>query len=922
MRHTANMGLRALSTTALLLGLVLAGCEGDNVFATGEAPGGGDPTEDSRAPEIIFPPFQDTAVVVTDAETGEEFASVEDGAGVSVGDSILVSALFTDNVGVTEVTFTGEAHRGDPQFGTDVVVRRFESKTVTFDEPQDSIIVSRFLRQQGEDREEVYIKAITTDAAGNTARDSIVVVIGGPRARFINLPTTAVVDRAFPVDVRVEDAEAVSRVVLEVTGAVETTIIHDLDPPVAVDTVRLEFFVPETATGQMQLQATVTNTAGLSSTTSIALVDLIVESETDEIPPEARVTMEAGSLLELSDVVAIRVAGRDDSQGQGIQTIGYTLVSINETTGDTLVLSESVTVDPPTINAAQSFDVVVGDLNVDRANLPDTMTFRVVGWVVDAALTPHCTASDGTGSDSDFETLPCGTLAGETWALDEADAPVNGLELSERVVVSGRTIILPNADATIADAVVDTVRETVVLSNQTDSHLEIFDLQTLTFGTPIQVGDKPWGLFFDRAGNNDFLLVANSGGTNIDRVDMNTGLTQLSERILTPNTLLWEVEESVTEGTVEQDVVFYDFSDRPQFIAQDENRNVVYSTLPTGFAPDGTIRMADLNVDEVEVILYTEHAELQDAENTTAIARVDTVFSSPGSASTFGHDVVTVLDRIYGTGTTVSGSASGLGAAGTAVDEVQAQGSDARDFAGAWDVGGVGLSDTTFIASSGDGSKIAIGEGATSPTGRIFIYDAATQEISSARQVEDLSGNINERVFGVDLNYDGTFGVARGFESVYFFTPDLRLQGSPSIERGGAGAVLHPLHTDGPLGTDANTSFAFVGTGSQTIDIYDTRHFRLIGRVTIRDNIAGPLRAVLPFPADNANLTCPTLGITDDGTTVGQAVRVYADADGTVLNDGTDDACVVVKLAGITDAGGVVVADVRKADLTRFHPAR
>ena len=36
----------------------------------------------------------------------------------------------------------------------------------------------------------------------------------------------------------------------------------------------------------------------------------------------------------------------------------------------------------------------------------------------------------------------------------------------------------------------------------------------------------------------------------------------------------------------------------------------------------------------------------------------------------------------------------------------------------------------------------------------------------------------------------------------------------------------------------------------------------------------------------------------------------------------TEDACVVVKLIGITDVGGVVVIDVRKSDVLSLHPTR
>lgn len=919
MRHTANVGLRALTTLSLLLGLVLAGCEGDNVFASGEDPRGEDPTEDSRAPEVFIPPPD---VPVEQLEVSG-FVPVRDGVGVSVGDSILVAAQVTDNVGVTTVTFEGLAFRGDPAIGTDVVVTRFNEKTVELTEASPDTIIRRFLNPTQEDaREIVDIIVTATDTNGNVGTDTIQILIGGPSINFVNLRSEVVVGQTFSANVAVQDEEAVTQVTLEVTGAYDTTVVRALDPAPAVDTVALPFVVPAGTTGQITIQATARNLGGLTATSEQRVLDLVTETTADDVPPSVLVTMDASEILELSDVVAVTVTAVDNPQGKGLTTLGYTLVVDNISGDSSRVLTGQVTVDPADRSTqSQTFNIPVGDLNVDSVTLPDTLNLRAVGWAIDAADTPNCAASDGT--DGDFESLTCTNLVtGERWALNESEVEATGLELIERVVVSGRTIVLPNADATIADAVVDTVRETVVLSNQTDGVLEIFDLNTLAFGTPIQVGAEPWGLFFDRAGNNDFLLVANSRGTNIDRVDMSTGLTDLSSRIFTPNTLLWQVTEDEVEGTLEQTVEFFDFSDRPQFIAQDRNRNVVYSTVPTPFAPDGTIRMADLNVAEVEVVLYTEHAELQEAEGTTAIARVDTVFSSPGSAATFGDDVVTVFDRAYGTSTVVSGSASGFGAAGTAVDQVQAQGSDARDFVGAWDVGSVGLSDTTFIAASGDGSKVAIGEGATSPTGRIFIYDAASQEISSARQVLDLSGNINERVFGIDLNYDGSFGVARGDAAIYFFTPDLRLQGSRSIERGGVGSVLHPLHTDGPVGTDPNTAFAFVGTGSQTIDVYDTRFFTRLGQITIRDNITGPLRAVLPFPGDNANFTCPTVTVFDGATAVGQAVRVYSDADGNVLNAGTDDACVVVKLAGITEAGGVVLVDVRKADLTRFHPAR
>jgi hypothetical protein len=144
--------------------------------------------------------------------------------------------------------------------------------------------------------------------------------------------------------------------------------------------------------------------------------------------------------------------------------------------------------------------------------------------------------------------------------------------------------------------------------------------------------------------------------------------------------------------------------------------------------------------------------------------------------------------------------------------------------------------------------------------------------------------------------------------------------------------VLHPLHAnarslDNPNGTyEPNTHIAFAGTGDRTIDIIDTFHFFRSGRIFIRDVISGPLRAVLPFPEDNAGRQCRSIPVRDVyGNPVGNAVEIFADGDFArphPPNGPTEDLCVVLKLFGVTDAGGVVVVDVLKSDILRNHPSR
>jgi hypothetical protein len=213
-----------------------------------------------------------------------------------------------------------------------------------------------------------------------------------------------------------------------------------------------------------------------------------------------------------------------------------------------------------------------------------------------------------------------------------------------------------------------------------------------------------------------------------------------------------------------------------------------------------------------------------------------------------------------------------------------------------------------------------------------MVYQAGGDFITAGLQTEDLGINKDDFISGLGLNFDASLGVARG-KQAYFFTMDLRLQGFAVLAPGGSGAVMHPLHAnavalDNPGGTYLpNTHMAFIGSGGNSIDVYDTFHFFQSGGVSIKGVINGALRAVLPFPADNAGLTCATVAVFDrDGNNIGNAVEIYNNND---FNDPhpafggpTEDACVVVKLFGISDSGGLAVVDVRKSDVLRLHPSR
>jgi hypothetical protein len=284
---------------------------------------------------------------------------------------------------------------------------------------------------------------------------------------------------------------------------------------------------------------------------------------------------------------------------------------------------------------------------------------------------------------------------------------------------------------------------------------------------------------------------------------------------------------------------------------------------------------------------------------------------------------------------TASAQSDVLDAVETAAGALQDAGSDiVVRSSQKWNIASLSFKDTTYVAASGDGTWVAFGEGGASPVGRVLSYRAHLRDTTALTRwmpVANLLENAAEEVKGIGLNYDGTLGVVRGVRAAYFITPeDLILQGQKEVEAAtlGEGAALHPLHANAATSRSVgeyrpDTHLAFVASGNRTVDIIDTWHFERIGRVYLRDTIVGPLRAVLPFPADNASNRCATIPVTDKrGFTIGQAIKMYNGDTPIAPNAETEDRCIVMKLFAPTSGGGVVVINVRKADVLRDHPDR
>jgi hypothetical protein len=888
--------------------MVLAACDGENLFTSPSLPGGSGGGLGGGAPSVQI-----------EAPVGDSTSAKP------IGDSVLVTARIRDNTGIKTVQFDGFAFRGDESLGTNEVVARYETKVVDLLAPVGDTVLSRFLVATADStRETAHLIVTATDTLGNAASDTVSILIGGPDVQLLNLEGGETIQSGRTLSLRVmaRDPGGVRSVEVILGGVVSQTVSEAINPVVDSVLVDVAVAIPAGAEGDLQVLARARNNLDIIGQAGPFNLRVSTSEAADNTAPSLTFTQESRARLEIQDVLRIDLSGADDNQGSGIATAGYTVVGRSPTRGTTEVVTGQTAFNPPlTGNVAATFEVPV--FHVDQLSLPDTIAYEITAWLVDSA--GNCAAS--TGAD-ERESLECGTLAtGQTVATDRT-----GLRI-DRVIVDGQTVLLPTGGK-IMDAAVDAPRQNLYLSNIERDRVEVFDLETSSFQQAVAVGSEPWGITMDNGGDN--LLVANSGGTNISSVDLTPASPEedVTGRILTPDVVFFDVLLNEDENGADRYIVTFlpqvggpAFSDRPQYLAVDGNNRILYSTRTTEIGDLGTIRRAirQQSFLQPEIRVFYEHTEHTENENATAIGNVDAV------TATSGGSAVIITDHVLGEpgNTFVSAAADPSSAA----LNIQGQGSDVVWLPGRlWNLPGIGFRDTTYVAASGDGDWVVFGEGAANPIGRIIMYESAQDALSDAIPVSDILVNAAETVRGVGLNYDGTLGVARG-DLAYFFTTDLRLQGTADLPSGGAGAVLHPLHANAvSLANQAgqyrpDTHIAFVGTGEGTVDIIDTFHFFRSGRIFIRGNVVGPLKAVLPFPGDNAGLTCSTIQVTDeDGAAIGTALDMFAGDDfqspHPAQGGPTEDACIALKLFGVTDTGGVVVINVRKGDILRDHPAR
>jgi hypothetical protein len=456
-----------------------------------------------------------------------------------------------------------------------------------------------------------------------------------------------------------------------------------------------------------------------------------------------------------------------------------------------------------------------------------------------------------------------------------ANLPVTADSLGKRdpvVYAYGLTYALPPGSLG-ADIAVDTVRRTVFVSNINKNELEAWSYSSTLSPLPaVSVGAMPWGMTVDNSGS--LLLVANSGGTNISMVNL---LSRKEDgRVKTANEYVFDISYSIDASsgdfkyTVSPPI---DYSDRPQYIAQSASGAIYYSTRPTSTASPGTLRRIDNFLDDrtepKQIWQYASHLT-----NKYVVINSDHVSVLKGANG--APDILTICDHTVGNepSTTVCVSGNKVDSLVPQLRAAPVNGNviAVRDIS----VESLALPDTNFVAVGSDRRRVAFGEANTGGrAGRVLaLFDpsgtpAGSERYSAPIEVTDLTSNASDRVFGLAINGNSTNIAVHGVET-FFADSSLRLQGKYATFNSGAGIAFHPLNIE-EFTADSMARVAFVASGDFSIQVVDSYSYRLRGRIPLRTNLYGPLRAVLPTPAEKAadpTLAVKLFGLTPEGIVV------------------------------------------------------
>jgi hypothetical protein len=780
------------------------------------------------------------------------------GAKLNVGDSMLVTTRLQDNIALSKVSFEGVSVR-TPTAGIDQIITRYpmvSAPSTTFRPGLRDTSIQRYIRVQtpvDTVTDTLIVTGVLSDIAGNTDTVRIKVkMVNGPTVTFLSpvLGDSATNGANLAVSLKAVSTLGVTRLGFRATSApgwptpIDTTVIVNYSPALKTAQMQAMFMVPANAPlkGVITITPISTDINGQDGSSIPALIAVRAGS-----PPAPKVTQILGTRIETKDTLLVVATGSN------IVRVGFE--AVDDATG-TLLKRDSMSVTSAT-------------------PIPYAVLLNFSPTVQGKKVRVRSFAYDGGGR------------LGYSVRSTSVDGTTFVPAIDTALVVYGRTYSLPvNRNGAIADLVVDRARGNVFLSNINYGRLEVWQKATQGFdGTGVVVGSQPWGMTMSRtAGAGDTLYVANSGGTNLSRVFIGAASASsmkedLNNRLLTRVSFMYKLTEIRDQATGKIRITVsspISYSDRPQYVEQSSSGRLYFSTKPTSAAPLGTVRYMDPAAAAPDQRFILAFAKSGSDPNSFLVANIDEASVIPASATSSANDALTLCDHASGTTASATCVTSTLGIL-DAVNTLKAAVPLSDVEAGAnLDENSIGLSDTTFAASSGDGKWIAFGEGHTGGFGRaLMLKDDGTVPgtytfASPAINIGDLIKNAADKVFGIALDKTGkTLGI-HGGESYFAAVENpfnLRLQGKKSTFAQGSGITFHP-NADG-IGTTAADRLAFVASANGSIEMIDIAYYDFQrGSLATKYNLYGPLRASLPFPGDDPSVVLKLFGVSSQGLVV------------------------------------------------------
>lgn len=753
----------------------------------------------------------------------------------NIGDSILVVMRLHDDKALKTASVVGLKLTGSADLGTLTQTVRYPAITIpatgVFRAGLRDTVIRRYLKPStaGDTTvDSLVIAAIATDSAGITdTTKRRIDLVAGPRV-ILSAPASGDSTPAgigLTAIATADHPDGISNVKIRFQGEVswptkfDTTISQSIIGAPRSVTVSGIARVPIDAPvrGRVTVTATASSVTGRPSNMPVAVVYVRAASAAQPV-----VNQNVDARLELTDSVSIT------ARGDGIRAIGL----VARDGSGAVVMRDSVLLPQPFAGNATAL--------ISLSRIPTSYRGRrvaITGFAVDQSNRTGYAVRSG-------QLAPIGTLGSAF--------------VDSTLIVFGHTFPLPSSRSAglVGDLVWDAPRENVILSNQSYNRLEVFHAQTSTYeANGVAVGSFPWGLFVANDPGN--LWVANSGGTNLSRVDL-AGLQEV-QRIRTRITPLFTLTEDAAKGDSINPVVWHEsvslpvlYSDRPQYLGQLKDGTIYFSTQPTATAPKGSIRYLDPSFpfpDTRPVIIYKS---VSASIKTVVIRNADNVITRSGAPNS---DFITICDHTPDTNNESVCVESNKGLQAAIADLKAKIGSTDIEAVGGVDITDAGLTDTTFVAVSGDRNWVAFGSGHTAGAGNLFMANASGF-MSAPIQQTDLTNNASEHINGLALDKSG-FTVGAHGDNSFFSSVDypfhLRLQGLYPNAAPGQGIAFHP-NADFVSSPSAGgiERTGYVASGNQSIEVLDIFHYLGRGTIPIKTNLYGPLRAALPPASDAA----------------------------------------------------------------------